>query len=79
MKNLTKFNLSLALISTLSLVGCGSGGGDDAPAVAPSTTTGVFIDSPVSGLSYTCSSGAVGVTNALGEYTCPRINRVRLD
>jgi len=32
--------------------------------------TGIFLDSPVKGLRYSCSSGATGVTNIQGEFTC---------
>jgi len=32
--------------------------------------TGIFVDSPVEGLRYICSSGATGVTNTQGEFTC---------
>jgi hypothetical protein len=41
----------------------GSGGGDK-------TITGQFVDDPVQGMNYSCSSGASGVTNANGEYVC---------
>jgi len=42
----------------------------------PSTITGVFVDSAVSGVDYTCSSGATGVTNASGEFTCNEGDKV---
>ena len=32
--------------------------------------TGQFIDDPVQGLGYSCSSGLAGITNTNGEYTC---------
>lgn len=50
----------------------GGGGGDSAPATLPASTTitGIFLDDPVEGLDYECSSGTIGVTNANGEYTC---------
>ncbi len=32
--------------------------------------TGTFIDDPVVGLSYTCSSGIVGKTDSAGQYLC---------
>jgi uncharacterized protein YjgD (DUF1641 family) len=32
--------------------------------------TGQFIDDPVQGLGYSCSSGLTGTTNSNGEYTC---------
>lgn len=37
--------------------------------ITPSQT-GVFVDSPVSGLQYTCSSGVTGITNQEGGYSC---------
>ncbi|MBW2686634.1 MAG: hypothetical protein JRE19_12070, partial [Deltaproteobacteria bacterium] len=55
--------LFLLLVSSLFIVSCGSSEGS-------STTTGQFIDDPVQGLDYTCSSGSSGVTNGNGEYVC---------
>ena len=63
----------LTTIFGFGLAGCGGsggGGGGGGGAAAPATTTGVFIDSPVSGLSYSCSSGAGGLTNSSGQFTC---------
>ena len=57
------------VLSTLLLTGCGGGsssGSDD----ETKQVTGQFIDTYVEGLNYTCSSGAEGVTNSEGEYTC---------
>ena len=53
------------------LIGCsgGGGGGGETPA-SSSTLTGVLVDSAVSGVDYNCSSGAIGVTNTEGEFTC---------
>jgi Protein of unknown function (DUF1566)/Bacterial Ig domain len=48
--------------------GCSGGGGSSSSSI--STVTGAFIDSPVEGLDYTCSSGKIGTTNSNGEYTC---------
>ncbi|WP_428739470.1 hypothetical protein [Sulfurimonas sp.] len=56
------------------LSACGGGGGGSTPSVA--TTTGIFIDSNVSGLSYSCSSGKTGLTNEIGEYSCPNDGNV---
>lgn len=47
--------------------GNGDGGGDDNPPVA--AATGVFVDAPVAGLSYTTSSDVSGVTDAEGRYS----------
>jgi hypothetical protein len=45
------------------------GGGGTSPAATP--LSGVFIDSPVGGLGFTCApSGSLGTTNGNGQYTC---------
>ncbi|QOY52619.1 DUF1566 domain-containing protein [Candidatus Sulfurimonas baltica] len=53
----------------LVLSGCG-GSGSSSDSSAITTVTGQFIDSPVEGLNYDCSSGKAGITNSEGEYTC---------
>jgi hypothetical protein len=58
----TILNLIVALLLAM-LVGACSSSSDN-------SVTGVFVDDPVEGLEYVCSSGLVGVTNADGEYTC---------
>ena len=62
------------LFTTLLFLGCGGGGGSSSEGGGgtppPSQTTGQFIDDKVQGLTYTCSSGTAGVTNANGDYTC---------
>ncbi len=62
--------LIIAAILTIliALSGCGSSSEDVSPSVE--SVTGTFVDDPVEGLVYDCSSGASGVTNADGEYTC---------
>jgi hypothetical protein len=63
---MTQINLkivSLILLIGLLFSACGSTPGT-------SSVTGQFIDSPVQGLGYTCSSGTTGTTNSNGEYTC---------
>ncbi|MBD3798254.1 MAG: hypothetical protein IE887_11160 [Campylobacterales bacterium] len=64
--------LGLSLVLSFGLNACGGGGGGDSSSGTPptSTVTGQFIDAPVQGLSYSCSSGKSGVTNSNGEYTC---------
>jgi len=58
-------------LTTLLLSGCGGGSSNDGGVTtAPSTVTGTFIDSAVSGLSYNCSSGLSGITNSKGEFSC---------
>ena len=54
--------------SVLILI-AGCGGGDNPPP-PPSTITGKFVDSPVVGLNFICSSGATGITDGNGQYTC---------
>ncbi len=69
--------LFILIFSLLILVSCG-GGSDDENIDAgnniddnnATTITGQFIDEPVQGLNYNCSSGTLGVTNSNGEYTC---------
>ena len=62
--------LASTCILFLSACGGGGGGGSTTANVTPSSAnlTGVFSDAPVSGLSYTTSSGASGTTNALGQF-----------
>ncbi|MEK7761143.1 MAG: kelch repeat-containing protein [Nitrospirota bacterium] len=68
----TRLIQSLCGLLLLTVVtACGSGGGDGGggtpPAAAP--LAGVFVDSPVQGLGYSCvPSGLSGVTNASGQY-----------
>ena len=62
----TALSLPLAV-----MVGCGGGGGSSSSDSGGTTSlTGVLIDSAVSGVDYNCSSGATGVTNMAGEFTC---------
>ena len=55
-------NVLLIVLSIFS--GCSDGGGSN------SAVTGTFIDDPVQGLGYTCSSGTTGITDVNGEYSC---------
>lgn len=57
----------LSLFITVLFLGCGGGGGGSS---SSTTVTGTFVDSPVEGLRYECSSGAFGITNSFGQYTC---------
>ena len=52
------------LLAMFLISGCSSSDSAD------SSVTGTFVDDPVSGLTYECSSGTAGITNAEGEYTC---------
>jgi len=53
----------------LTLIGCGGGdsGGSSSTTTVTSTETGIFIDAPVEGLSYSTPTMS-GYTNALGEF-----------
>jgi len=78
--------LVLTLFLSGLFLGCGNSSEDDIIPTTPviSTTveeprfyqTGVFIDSAVSGLTYSCSSINGGITNNLGEFTCEVGDRV---
>ena len=65
------FVLPIISVFLLALSGCGSGGdsgGGTPPVATPSV--GVFVDSPVQGLGYTCvPSGLTGLTNVSGQYS----------
>lgn len=66
--------LTLALCTALLLAACGSGdSGSTEPPVTPPvvtkpTQTGIFIDAPVAGLSYTTSGGYTGTTDSTGAF-----------
>ena len=77
--------LLLSILLLLNLTGCGDGGEEGSnttpqsqtPEETLTTITGVFLDSPVSGLRYKCVNYsnsplkyAYGITNTLGEFTC---------
>jgi len=55
------------VVSSLVVASCGS---TDGVPNEPPTTTGQFIDDPVQGLQYSCSSGGSGVTDGNGDYVC---------
>lgn len=73
---LKRLVIFIVLGSTMSLSACGGGGGSSSSSNNPTTTpvsqpvSGLFIDSAVAGLSYSCSSGKSGVTDTNGTYTC---------
>lgn len=63
-----RFSLGLFIILlSIGLSGCG-GGGDSSS--EPVTVSGKFIDAPVEGLDYECSSGKNGTTNSTGLFIC---------
>ena len=63
---------SLALASAIAFIFTACGGEDESNQRKrlSSNITGQFIDDPVQGLLYSCSSGVSGTTNSNGEYTC---------
>lgn len=66
-------NLMVCLLFTAVIFGCGGGGSSSntTPTDEPTPTiTGQFIDSAVSGLKYSCSSGLTGETDISGNFTC---------
>ncbi len=67
-KHYLKFTIYLPfLVVSMIISGCGGSGTKEATA---ETISGQFIDAPVSGLTYSCSSGSSGVTNNNGDYSC---------
>ena len=69
MKNIKYLYLSLSIIISLSFNACGIEG-DNTTKRADKVETGVFVDSRVENLTYLCSSGFLGKTNSLGEFSC---------
>ena len=76
-EGILKFTKILIHVVILSLVfsfltGCGGGGSADTETLSTSSRslTGQFIDGPVAGLTYECSSGLQGVTDTQGKFTC---------
>jgi hypothetical protein len=67
-----KFLLQIfAIVLAMFLIGgCASDTAGNPDTTSSSSVTGQFVDDPVSGLTYECSSGTVGVTGLEGEYTC---------
>jgi hypothetical protein len=67
--------LSTFILLLLLLISCGGGGGsstgdEDGNSESPNNEAkGIFIDSPVSGLEYTCASRS-GATSDQGEFQC---------
>ncbi len=58
----------LLILSLFSLASCGWF--DTSSTSGETSVTGTFIDDPVEGLVYHCSSGDFHETNAAGEFTC---------
>jgi len=66
----------LPALLVMTFLGCGGGSEENKSAIVTATgdefLTGQFIDGPVSGLTYICSSGKSGTTNHKGNYTCKK-------
>ncbi|RUM44480.1 MAG: hypothetical protein DSY46_05575 [Hydrogenimonas sp.] len=60
----------------LSILFIGCGGSSSSSSTSLDTVTGRFIDGPVAGLTYECSSGRQGETNLNGKFTCPQGDQV---
>ncbi|MGB3961939.1 MAG: hypothetical protein WBK95_06855, partial [Sulfurimonas sp.] len=55
----------------ISFAGCsGSGGSDSTTTTSAVLESGQFIDAPVEGLGYECSSSRSGTTDSSGTFTC---------
>ncbi|USD36168.1 MULTISPECIES: hypothetical protein [Ferrimonas] len=67
MKNQNGFKLCALVAAMVALAGCGSDSDSSPAPVEPELYTGVFLDSPVAGLSYATGTQQ-GVTNAAGEF-----------
>ena len=70
--SLNKNLFTLLTVAAVSFSGCNSSSDDSTPSVPNgTTTTGVFLDSAVEGLDYTCTlEPQVRQTDAKGTFTC---------
>lgn len=70
---------NMYLIFTIVLIfilqGCGGGGGGGNSKTEVYKVTGTLLDSAISGVTYSCS-GTTGLTNNLGQFTCPANSEV---
>ncbi len=63
------FKSTVFVFSLVLFIGCGEGGSSGNSGTV-SSVTGTFVDDPVKGLSYKCSSGNSNQTDIDGKYTC---------
>ena len=70
MKQKNILSIVTSLVTAIVLGACSGGGGSSSDPVTATTVTGQFIDAPVQGLGYLCSSGKRDKTNSNGEYIC---------
>jgi len=71
MKSAVRILKPLSLTFLLGLTACGGGGGGgglDSSGTSSSTSSGLFLDAEVNGLSFTTSSGLSGQTDEFGTY-----------
>jgi len=69
------FSASFLAAMVILQTGCGDDT-NETTATPSDEISGVFLDSAVAGLSYTCSSGKTGITNASGQYSCKKEDNV---
>ncbi|MBA3026963.1 MAG: hypothetical protein FP820_11265 [Sulfurimonas sp.] len=65
-----KILLKILTLSFVVLLMGGCSSSTDGSSESFTFVTGQFVDDPVEGLTYECSSGAIDVTGVAGEYTC---------
>ena len=76
---MSRLMVLFSLVISFMLVACGGGrdGGGTPPVPAPATSTGVFLDSPVQGLTYSSApSGLSDLTGPNEEFLYRAGNRV---
>mgnify|MGYP002630847538 FL=1 len=77
MKQKNILSIVASLTTAIIFSACSGGGSSDSsttPVVA--TASGEFVDAPVEGLSYACTSGLSGVTTSSGTFTCHKDDNV---
>lgn len=69
-KNVFTINQLFSAIAAVSIVALmtGCGGGDSASTTTSTTLSGTFVDAPVAGLNYNCTSGLQGKTDTAGTF-----------
>lgn len=77
-KRISSFKSTLAIAGLVVMAGCNGGGATNTEiaGLESDLMTGQFIDGPVRGVKYECSSGRFGVTNSQGHYTCKKNDTV---
>ena len=65
------YNIGITTLLATTLISCGGGGGstDGSGGTTGTFSTGVFLDSPVEGLTYETSSGLTGTTDSDGTFS----------